>query len=261
MQPLRSAQRMLDVLGSFSIPNSSRTLSEISDELGLAPSTVRRMLLILEAHDLLVLDRDTGRYGISPRIARLEVIARTRSIIAVSSPILAKLCDQTNETTILDVLDGSDCVHVDVHHGHKLVSAYNPVGTRFPSWSGLAGGQVLLAWASEQRVRSLVPGPERWVADSGFPSYEEFWDELPRVRRRGYAVNDRRTDPEVWAVATPIWSSRHAVDGAISIVIPSSRANRPYTQRLIAAVRQTADEVTEAWGRLAKEANPHPLQP
>lgn len=254
---------MLDVLNSFSIPKSSRTLTEISDELDLAPSTVRRLLLVLEGHDLLVLDRETGRYGISPRIARLEVIARARSLIAVASPILARLCDETNETLILDALDGGDCVHVDVHHGHKLVSAYNPVGTRFPSWSGLASGQVLLAWASEQRLRSLVPEPSEWNADAGgrFATYDELLAELQRVRRRGYAINDRGTDPEVWAVAAPVWSSRHAVDAAISIVVPSSRAKRGYTQQMIAAIKQVADEVTDAWGPMAKEAYGDPPSP
>ncbi|MET7331191.1 IclR family transcriptional regulator [Nonomuraea sp. NPDC005650] len=262
-QPLRSAQRMLDVLGSFSIAKSSRTLTEISEELDLAPSTVRRLLLVLEGHDLLILDRETGRYGISPRIARLEMIARARSIIAVAAPILARLCDETKETVILDALDGGECVHIDAHHGHKLISAYNPAGTRFPSWSGLAGGQVLLAWASEQRLRSLVPGPDEWRAEghSRFATFEELHEELQRVRRRGYAINDRGTDPEAWAVAAPVWSSRHAVDAAISIVIPSSRAKRAYTQQLTAAVRQAADEVTDAWGPMAKEAYGDPPRP
>jgi DNA-binding IclR family transcriptional regulator len=236
------------VLGAFSADHAKRSLTEISSELDLAMSTVRRILVILEQRGLLEVDRTSGLYMVSPAVQRLVDAARVAKLLDPARPVFEELRRTTGETSILSVADGSQSVHVMVVPGTHFVSAFNPVGSRLALYEGFSIGQVLLAWRARIDVERVVPGA-RWKRRTprGFGTLNELERELARVRRRGYAVNDRRTENDAWSVAAPVRLSSGLVAAAACLVMPSQRHTSALERRLAGAVVASADEIGRHW--------------
>ena len=217
--PVRSAQRMLGILSWFNLEHPSGRIGDIAVDLGLAPSTVRRLVSTLEQHRYLALDESTGRYRLHVEVVRLAAVAvTTNDVVRAATPVLDLLMKELGETLILNVLDGSLVVHLTVRQSAHQFSIYPPAGRRYNAYEGGASGMVLLAWLEESELDELLPSEDRWRAYAGTKTFtrEEFVANLAEVQRDGFAVNDGVTDPDLWSIATPIRDHTGRVVAALS---------------------------------------------
>ena len=254
-EPLRSAERLLLALKCFSVDRPRLTLTEISQELNLAVSTVRRLLLTLERHGLLRYDAKTSRYSVSEVTGWLPAVARVASLQRICSPFLDALHKETGESVILATLDGQHGVHIDVRRSSHFVSAFNPVGHRVTLHAGGAIGKVLMAWQPEDHVRSLLPPSGSWPPTTSIAIHNtaDLIAHLAKVREQGYATNDGETDAEAWSVAAPLFDPRGYVTAAVLVPIPQSRATREKRTELIHLAQRTAEKMSSALKSSAKE--------
>jgi DNA-binding IclR family transcriptional regulator len=244
---LRSVERALDVLTSFTVDTPLRTNAEVSQSLNLAPSTVRRLLQMLESRDLVSIDRSDGRYRLG-QIEWLMRVAWAGELVAAAQPHVDKLHDDTSETVILAILDGAEGVHVDVRHSRQFVAAFNPVGYRVVPYAGGAIGKVLLAWLPEQQIRMLLPPEGQWAPRTrrSITTADRYLRHLAKVRRQGYALNNAETDENVWAVAAPVFDAAGRARGALHIPVPRARLTEDRKRDLTEAVVETAAGITGA---------------
>jgi DNA-binding IclR family transcriptional regulator len=227
---MRSVERMLDVLATFSTDEPSLTAAEISVRLALAPSTVRRILEVLERRSCVRLDPVTNRYSPFVEIVRLAAVAtQGNDLIASARQPLDELRDRTGENVQLTVLVGSDVVFVDRRVSTQLIKIFSPIGYRSSAWDGRAAGQVLLAWLSEDERAQLVPPPEQWkaIGPNADANSVLFLERLAQVRALGYAINDEQTERDVWAVAAPVRDHTGEVIAAVSVPALKARATDP----------------------------------
>lgn len=247
-EPLRSAERLLLALKCFSLERPKLTLTEISQELNLAVSTVRRLLLTLERHGLLAFDPKTNRYSVSETTAWLPTVARAATLQRICAPFIDALHKETDETVILAVLEGGFGVHIDVRHSARFVSAFYPVGFRTTPYAGGAIGKVLMAWMPDDHVRSLLPAKGHWKPKTSVAIHNarDLLGHLAKVRERGYATNEGETDTEAWAVAAPVFDPHGYVAAALLVPIPQSRASRKKRAELINLVQKSAGKMSEA---------------
>lgn len=246
-QPLRSAERLLDVLESFSAEHPARTTGEISEELSLAPSTVRRLLLALERHGFVRYDDQTSRFSPHYEILRLAAVTMATNDLgkAVAGPA-DRLAGSTGETVQVTVLDGLEVVHIDGRESAHMWKIFHPVGHRHCAYLGSASGKVLLASLSDGVVSAMLPDSRSWPASAG-KTKRAFITELKRVREQGYALNDGETERDVWSVAAPIRDFTGKVVAAINLPCPLSRvADQRHKQDLIEATKQAAEQTSEA---------------
>jgi len=254
-QPLRSAERLLLALRCFSVERPQLTLTEISQELNLAVSTVRRLLLTLERHGLLYYDANTSHYSVSMRTDWLPGAARAATLQRICGQHLDALHKETAESVILAVLDGGQGVHIDVRRSSHFISAFNPVGFRITPYAGGAIGKVLMAWLPEDHVRLLLPAVGEWKpkTSAAIHNTRELLHHLARVRERGYATNEGETDTEAWTVAAPVFDAQGYVAAALLVPIPQSRATRETRTRLINLVQKRARAMSLALQKWNKE--------
>jgi DNA-binding IclR family transcriptional regulator len=247
-QTLRSAERMLDVLKIFSTDEPALTVSEITGRLGLAPSTVRRILDTLAQRGFVRLDPRTGKYSPFVEIVRLAAAAiQGNDLISSASQPLDDLRDTTGENVQLTVLVENDVVFVDRRVTNQTIKIFSPIGFRRPPWDGRASGQVLIAWLPQAQLNAMLPSTAEWRPghSPALASPKAFLSLLSEVRSNGYAINDEYTERDVWAVAAPVRDHTREVVAAISIPVLKSRVADPERVRALTdAVLAAAQDIS-----------------
>jgi len=218
---LDRAFRILDLLSD----GKPRTLTTISQELGLSSSTIFRLLATLAEHNFVQRDDSTQEYrlGLSClEIARAYFDGNDIRRNALSE--LEALRDRTSETVHLGVMYQMEVVYLEKLHGHHAIGLMTSrVGGRAPAYcTGL--GKAILAHTDPEQVREfyrkngMQPFTERTIVD-----VEALLEHLGTIRRRGYALDRGEHEQEVRCVAAPIFDISGRPVAAISVSGPAAR--------------------------------------
>jgi DNA-binding IclR family transcriptional regulator len=87
-----------------------------------------------------------------------------------------------------------------------------------------SGGKAVLAARPDADVRALYTGPD--AAEPPVADLPALLRELGRIRRRGFAVNDRGTEPGVTAIGRVVRDPAGPDSVAVSIAMPTTRFSR-----------------------------------
>jgi IclR family acetate operon transcriptional repressor len=157
-------------------------------------------------------------------------------------PSLERLRDALDETTNLGVLDGHHVIYLEVIESRRSVRLAASRGVHDPLHS-TALGKAIAAHLPEKRVRELLEqaGMPRRTADT-ITDIDDYMAELAKVRRMGYALDNRENEPDGRCVAVPILGTR--LPAAVSVSAPEAR----FTMRDVEEAAQTligvASEIT-----------------
>jgi IclR family acetate operon transcriptional repressor len=110
-------------------------------------------------------------------------------------------------------------------------------------------GKALLAYLPEQQLARILQqrGLARYTERS-IDSPAQLRAELARVRQLGYALDDEEHAIGLRCVASAIFDQNGQALAAISLSGPKARVTDDRLGELGIAVRQTADEITQALG-------------
>lgn len=222
VQPMRSADRLLQVLTSFTEANPHRSISDIARELVLPVTTVRRLVATLERFGLVRQSGHASQYGLGFEAIRLaEVALRGVDLVRDVGPFIDAVRAETGESVLLHVLDATGVITVSSRLSSRPIKIYETVGSRFAAAGGSSSGKVLLASLGDDIVRDL--GGDALLAT------------VSAARVEGYATNDGETDPGIWSVSAPVRDHTAAIVAAITVpTLRSASAERK--DELVAAV-------------------------
>lgn len=229
----------LQVLRCFTPDAHERGISELADLLGLAKSTVLRIVRSLEAEGFLHRVPESGKYRLGLVLWSLGNMAfeRSRGLAEHARPYLKELVELTRESAQTVIVDGFECVRLDKIEAPQAVRAFMSVGGRFPAYVS-AAGQVLLAYQPGGTASALVRRGLRAYTRRTITSGVELERRLAQVRAQGYAVSEGEYRDDVGGFGGPIRDGTGAVVGALGIIVPMSRfptgaRARRYVQLLI----------------------------
>ena len=135
--------RAAEILRLLQADPGGLSQGEIGERLGLARSTVSRILNALDDEGLVASRTTRGRYRLGPEIARMAGTVRLGGVMDVH-PFMEELSRELEETVDLSILDGDRATFVDqVVSPHRL-RAISAVGESFPLHCS-ANGKALLA--------------------------------------------------------------------------------------------------------------------
>lgn len=237
VKSVETAIRMIEALEAL----DGAGISELATELGVAKSTVHDHLKTLEAHEFVC--RHGNRYHVGLRFLDHGGRARSRrKVYAIAKPEVARLAEETAETTNLVVEEHGLGVYIDVSRGAKAINLDTYIGKR-EYLHNTAVGKAILAHLPEAKVEDIL---DRW----GMPSETErtltsrdgLEAELRETRERGYAIDREERLPGLRCVAAPIVREGTDVVGAISVSGPASRMDDDRIEGALAdKVIQTAN--------------------
>ena len=217
-QPVKSADRTLDILELLAAEPAGLTVSEISQKLGLARSSTHGLVRTLHARGYLV---QTGgrRFHLGARLIEfgLNVVDRLDLRAAARGP-LERLVAATHDTALLVVPDRGDLLYVDkVLSDARDVRTDPRVSSRRPlQCSSL--GKALLAALDDGAVGEIIEsiGLER-ATDYSITERATLMQDLARTRSRGYAVDEQEALLGVWCVGAPVRDHTGRSIAAISL--------------------------------------------
>lgn len=242
--PKRAVKTAETIFGivEFLLETGGSGVTEIAESQDMAESTVHSHLATLRDQEYVVKDGTTYR----PSLKFLDHGVRVRDELSLSDaarPVIEQLSEETGEVAWIVVEEHGRAVYLMNSSGEKAVQTRGRVGRR-TTMHDIAAGKAILAHLPESRVENIIDTfglPER--TDKTITDRDELYDNLEKIRDRGYAVNDGETTEKVRAVASPIlWGG--TVCGAVGIAGPKHRLNgERFTDRLPTAILEAADTI------------------
>lgn len=241
------AARLLTLVGS--LPVEQRTASRLAQRLGTSIPSTHHMLSTLVDAGLLYRD-DAKRYYLGLHIGLLGEAYRRQNYLPPELLVeLQKLASSTGESAYFSVWrEGTIQIVAKLAGSHAV-----QVANLEPGFEGgahaRASGKVLLAYTDEGvRQAYLALHPLVAITDHTITDAVVLERELQRVRRNGYATEEREFAPDVACVAVPVLVNDSLL-GAYTLSAPFSRyrrLKRSYVDGLLAA----ADAVTRSFDAL-----------
>ncbi|MFW6318065.1 MAG: IclR family transcriptional regulator [Halorubrum sp.] len=196
------------------------SIEEISEHLGFAPSTVHRHLVTLKKHGYVVRDGDAYALGLQFLTIGGQIQRRVTAYPMIKEKVDA-LAAETGERAQFIVEESGERVYLYTEVGQSAVQTGAHVGKRGAIHTSAAGKAILAAY-DRDRVERIVDARGLDDGHDAITTREELFEELDRVRERGYAFNRQETTAGVHAVGAAVVADDEIV-GALSVSGPANR--------------------------------------
>ncbi len=248
-RPLRAVQRVLAILGSFSIEKPELGISEIGVIVGLTPSSVYRVVASLERGGFLEQNPVTGKYRLGLEIFSLgAIVLEQMGLGRTSYPYMEELSRISRETVNLGVLRQGQVMYVQKIESPELLRAGLTVGSRVPVHC-TAIGKVLLAFMPETQLEEVVQ--QRGLAKHGpncITSLDLLKAHLAGIRERGYSIDDEELEADMRCIGAPIRNHMGVVIAGIAIAGPARRMTYARLEELRPAILKAAEGISRRIG-------------
>ncbi len=219
------------------------TLTEISEQTAINKSTALRILAHLESQGYV--DRgERGGYRMAGRLGRLG----TRSSLEVSlreaaAAPLREVWRITQETVNLGILDGLEVVYLDSIESPQSFRLVAASGTHAAAYRTALGKAMLAHLPSEQADTLINSFSYQAYTPKTLTSAGALREDLARVRRNGYAMDDEESVLGVRCLAVAVLDGERAPIAGISISGPISRMSDARLPEFADAIRTAARQI------------------
>ena len=197
---------------------SGLTNKEISETLGIPPSTCYRILASLRKYDYVHQNKSDSRYVLGFAHLRLaDSVVDGIDLAAVCLPYLEELHFQTDETTFFALYNGKACIAMEVC-GQIDTRVSVARGAIMPMYCAAAGKAVLAFLPDKERRAVLDNMPLESYTPETIVDRGRLEEELARIRATGVAFNHQEFHRGISALASPLFSIENRVLGALALV-------------------------------------------
>jgi DNA-binding IclR family transcriptional regulator len=212
--------RAAAILRALENEASDLSLGQIAQRVGLARSTVQRIVAALEAEKLVIAASPTGRVRLGPTLLRLAASVHT-DFASLARPFLTKLSSELRETVDLSTIKGDHLVFVDQVPGSQRLRAVSAVGETFPLYC-TANGKAYLAQLDDSAVERLIGRRYEQRTPKTLTRLDALLAELRAVRKAGVAFDREEHTLGICAAGVAL---RDLLGNyvAISVPVPTTR--------------------------------------
>jgi len=220
----------------------------LSKETGIHPSTVSRILHLLQRNDFLQQDPGTKKYSLGMVAAELGTAIiqslRTR-IVTIAEPYALGLRDSIKENVSLEVMVNHHAVKAyEVQSPQHVVVVSVPVGTLLPMHV-VSGAKAMLAFCSDAFVDSCLSGKLTRFTPNTITNLKSLKEQFGEIRRQGVAFDRGEWYEDVYAMAAPIFSHEKKPIAALAVSVPKSRIESHMKSKTISLLKKTAEKISE----------------
>jgi DNA-binding IclR family transcriptional regulator len=216
-------------------------VSEISRKLGVPKSTTHVLVTTLERLGYLTRGLDNRSYTSGMRVHELAqpwIGSLVLPDLAVSR--LEWLVQQSRLTAHLATMGTDQAIYI-----HKVEG---PGPARFDSYVGkranlhcTAVGKVLLAFGPETVLQNyLAKGSFAHHTEKTITTAPVLYQEILKVRKRGFAIDDEEEELDVRCVAIPVFSPGGEVQVALGVTGMASQIHPENTRALLDLMKRAA---------------------
>jgi DNA-binding IclR family transcriptional regulator len=227
------------------------TLTEISTYLDIPKSSAFDIVSTLKKEGFIKIDnQELKRYSLG--IASFEVGSAYLSQINLTSlvrPYLKDLMKEFETTAFLAVEDQGKIVYLDKIEPSTTARTTLSLGTRQDMYH-TALGKALLACHSEEEVKQII-GEESLMklkTERTITNYLELLKELEITRKRGYAIDNREGNNNVYCLAALLLNDKSDPVAAISLSFLYYEIRDKDMEIVARRIKDTALKISEKLG-------------
>ena len=141
----------------------------------------------------------------------------------LARPYMRQLGDVTNETVHLSILEGEEILYIAIIECPQPIRMSCNIGTRNNLYSTAMGKAVLAFLTAEEQARfieqiDLIPLTSKTITERA-----AFVEELAKIRKQRYAIDDEENEDGVRCVGAPIFDRTSRAFAAVSVSGPAYR--------------------------------------
>ncbi|MGM8851171.1 IclR family transcriptional regulator [Salinicola halophyticus] len=245
----QSLVRGLTILEGLAAAPDGLALSDIAEDVELAPSTTHRLLQALFHQGFITQDVESGLWKIDVKTFRIgNSFLEARDFVATARPFLRRLTATSGETANLGIRDDGMVVYLAQSESKQMMRMITRLGSRAPLHaSGV--GKALLAWMPPQEFEQIVAGRTlEGETPNTLTDADRLREQLIEIRRQGYAVDREEHAIGLNCVAATLHDESGLPLAAISVSGPVARIDDSRLPELAALVAETAREITAKIG-------------
>jgi len=247
----KSASRTIELLNLLAISSKPLTQLEISQSLDMPKSSTYELIYTLLEKGIVEFDNEDLRtFRLSLKIFEMGMTVLDKADFhKISRPFLEELSLKTGETVFMAVEDKGAIVYVDRVEKNTSITTSAGLGTRRPmNCTGL--GKALLATYSMERVKEIWEMRDQKAIYTNYTirEYNDLIDDLQQTRKRGYAIDNREIEDEIFCVAAPIYDRTDKAIGAISIASIYLKMDQKKTEKFGKMIMETALAISKRLG-------------
>ena len=200
---MSSLTRMLAILDEFTVSLSVLSAEDIMSRLSYSRGTAYRYLRELTAAGLLT--SVGGAYALGPRIIELDFSIRSSDpYIKIVQPIMRSLSDRLDcDILMSSYYQGRVIVRHHERGNEEFTMSYGR-GRRMPLFLG-APSKIILASLPKSKLQKLFEDNIEQLSGSEFSDdWDEFYKQIKRIRRQGFALSRGELDEGNVGVSAPL---------------------------------------------------------
>jgi IclR family KDG regulon transcriptional repressor len=245
---VKSADRVMAVLDLVA-ERGSLSFGEIATRLALPKSSAHALLQTMHARGYLAFDEASKDYRLGTRIWELanahHGIEDLRTVI---KPLMDALVERTGETVQLAILEGIEAVYLEQSQSPHPMKLTSRAGVRLPAHTSAIGKALLASLDPAEAERRLDGAALVRLTDNTIGDVPRLLEELDRVRRQGYSLDNEEFAIGLRCVAMPVLDAQGKTVAAMSVSMPTPRYNRTVMANARRALAETVVQATERLG-------------
>ncbi|WP_261934309.1 IclR family transcriptional regulator [Sphingomonas bisphenolicum] len=227
------------------------SITDISRQLNLAPSTVHRLLQLLLTEDIVAKSSTRSLYGPGMELLRIAALLASKIQIGdVARNVMQGVSEQAQEAVLLTQLLPHELkvmVTASVASPHPLRYDID----MFQRGSLLRGatGRAILAFLDGTFIAEIFDRLLQDDSDSTFANREDQLADLAAIRARGYVITHGQKVPGAVGIGAPVFDGHNKVVAALSITMPEQRFAAARAEELAKIVVDGAAAISKLLGR------------
>jgi len=252
----RAVTRALHILTSFTVNDLELSVADLHDKLGIHKSTLVRLLKCMAEEGFIEQNPETDKYRLGIKtfeIGSLYYRSRMKHIEAIARPFMQQLVDQFSISANLAIREGREIVYIEAvePRGSPLRVAYS-TGDRF-GVHHTALGKAIIAYLPSDELKDLLKNGLSALTPRTITTVEGLVEELEKVRRRGFAVDNEESLPGLRCVGAAIWDS----DGVVASLSASGSTltvTEERVEEIAVGVLEAADSISAQLGGIPQRS-------
>lgn len=242
---MQTIDRAIKILKSFSMNDQELSLADLHRKLGLAKSSLQRILNTLVLHGLLDKDEKQKTYQLGIELYFLgELVEKNSHLLSMSRLLMEDLRDKLGESISLNIIHQKERKCIGYLPSLHELTTISYVGQTSPLYAG-ASAKLLMAYLPPDELTEILNQIElNKITDHTIIDKEELRMELEKIKSDGYSISINERVRGKFAISAPIKNRLNEVVAGLSLTMPTVRVDQEITNLYINEVKKTAAHIS-----------------
>lgn len=215
---VKSLAKAMHILEAFTVGEPELGITQLSEKLDMNKSNVHNMISTFQ--QLGYVNRlSNGKYCLGLKMLEYAyIINQHLGYPKAVYDILLDIAEATDEIVYFGLPRGMDVLYLYVVHPRSKLGALpyrNMLGEISPLYcTGI--GKAMLAFFPQEEWRERIPERPRVYTNRTVTDIDRIFEDLERIRRRGYSLDNCEREYNVRCVGVPVFNSHGNLVAGIS---------------------------------------------